>query len=253
MDPGDEEDEDGRYNDDDVDDHLDFLLFLVQLDGGDEVDEEGSNDGQSTARKEDEPKDLQHLSVIQVVVDISLEAGGEANGRYKNRGDQDEDRDADDGEEAESLLGCDFVLNLDFFLQSSLLQTDVRLHSDWQHDGAAGGNLGEGFSFRLLLEQGEEGAVRDEDRHEQEETPFSGEENNQESSDNPRDEAREDVSQALDLLSNIRRLEGIMSSDHHRDGTPGEQDIRYEPTSFLWQTVSVAVAENLLLLPGNEE
>ena len=188
--------------------------------------------------------------MIQVVVDISLQAGGEANGRYKNRGDQDEDRDADDGQETESLLSCDFVLNIDFFLQSSLLQTDVRLHGDRQHDGAEGGNLGECLSLRLLLEQGEEGAVRDEDRHEQEEAPLSGEENNQESSDNPRDEAREDVSQALDLLSKISRLEGIKSRDHHRDGAPGEQADWDDPTSFLWQTVSVAVAENLLLLPG---
>ena len=193
---------------------------------------------------------MQHLSVVQVVVDVSLEAGGEVNGHYKSRGDQDEDGDVDDGEEAESLLGCDSVLNLDFFLQSSLLQTDVRLHGDRQHDGAAGGNLGECLSLRLLLKQGEEGAVRDEDRHEQEEAPLSGEENNQESSDNPRDEAREDVSQALDLLSKISRLEGIKSRDHHRDGAQGEQDVRYEPSSLLWQTIAVAIAENLLLLPG---
>merc|ERR1712020_628054 len=86
---GDDEDEDGRYNDGDVDDHLDSLMVLVQLDGGDEVDEEGGNDGQSTAREEDELKDLQHLSVVQVVVDVSLEAGGEVNGCYKSRGDQD--------------------------------------------------------------------------------------------------------------------------------------------------------------------
>ena len=46
------------------------MLFLAQLDGWNEVDEEGSNDGQSTAGKEDGPKDLQHLSVVQVVVDV---------------------------------------------------------------------------------------------------------------------------------------------------------------------------------------
>ena len=166
ADPGDDEDENGRYNDDNVDDHLGCLLVPAQLDGGDEVDEEGSNDGQSTAREEDEPKDLQHLSVVQVVVDVSLEAGGEVNGHYKSRGDQDEDGDVDDGVEAEDLLGGDSVLNLDFFLQSSLLQADIRLHGDWHHDGAARGNLDESFSLRLLFKVREEGAVRDEDRHE---------------------------------------------------------------------------------------
>ena len=92
------------------------MLFLAQLDGGDEVDEEGTQDGQSTAREEDELKDLQHLSVVQVVVDVSLEAGRKVNGRCKSRGDQDEEGDVDDGEEAECLFGCDSVLSLDFFL-----------------------------------------------------------------------------------------------------------------------------------------
>ena len=57
--------------------------------------------------------------------------------------------------------------------------------------------------------------------------------------------------QALNPLGNISRLEGIKGRDHHGDGAQGEQDDWDEPTSFLWQTVSVAVAENLLLLPGN--
>ena len=96
------------------------MVFLTQLDGGDEEDEEGTHDGQSRAREEDEPKDLQHLSVVQVVVDVSLEASQKVNGRHKSRGDQDEGGDVDDGEEAESLLGCDSVLNINFFLQSSL-------------------------------------------------------------------------------------------------------------------------------------
>ena len=225
------------------------MVFLTQLDGGYEEDEEGTHDGQNRAREEDEPKDLQHLSVVQVVVDVSLEASQKVNGRHKSRGDQDEGGDVDDGEEAESLLGCDSVLNINFFLQSSLLQTDVRLHGDRHHDGAAGGKFSECLSLRLHLEQGDKGAVCDEDRHEQEEAPLSSEENNQKSCDNPRDEAREDVSQALNLLSNISRLEGIKSSDHHRDGAQGEQADWNEPTSFLWQTISVAVAENLLLFP----
>ena len=70
ADPEDDEDEDGHYKDNDVDDHLGYLLLLAQLDGWDEVDEEGAHDGQSTAREEDGPKDLQHLSVVQVVVDV---------------------------------------------------------------------------------------------------------------------------------------------------------------------------------------
>ena len=73
-----------------------------------------------------------------------------------------------------------------------------------------------------------------------EEAAFSGEENKQESSDNPRDEAREDVSQALNPLRNISRLAGIQNSDHHRDGASVEQDNWDEPTRFLWQTISVA-------------
>ena len=227
------------------------MLVPAQLDGGDEVDEEGTHDGQSTAWEEDRPKDLHHLSVVQVVVDVSLQDGGEVDGRYESRGDQDEGGDVDDGEEAESLLGCDSVLNRDFFLQSSLLQTDVRLHGDRHHDGAAGGKLGECLCLRLLLETKEEGAAGDEDRHEQEEAPLSGEENNQESSDHPRYEAREDVGQALDLLSNRIRLVGIQSSDHHRDGAPGEQADWDEPTSYLRQTISVAIAGNLLFLPRN--
>ena len=88
ADPGDDEDENGRYNDDNVDDHLDSFLVPIQLDGGDEVDEEGSDDGQITAREEDELKDLQHLRVVQVVVDVSPKAGGEVDLRYKSRGDQ---------------------------------------------------------------------------------------------------------------------------------------------------------------------
>ena len=59
------------------------------------------------------------------------------------------------------------------------------------------------------------------------------------------------MSQALDLLSYISRLEGIVSSDHHRDGAPGEQDDWDEPTSFLWKTITIPIAENLLLLPSN--
>ena len=73
-----------------------------------------------------------------------------------------------------------------------------------------------------------------------EEAAFSGEENKQESSDNPRDEAREDVSEALNPLRNISRQVGIQSSDHHRDGASVEQDNWDEPTRFLWQTISVA-------------
>ena len=73
-----------------------------------------------------------------------------------------------------------------------------------------------------------------------EEAAFSGEENKQESSDNPRDKAREDVSEALNPLRNISRLVGIQSSDHHRDGASVEQDNWDEPTRFLWQTISVA-------------
>ena len=79
----------------------------------------------------------------------------------------------------------------------------------------------------------------------------AGEENNQDSSDNPGDEARKDVSQDLNLLSNISCLKGIKTSDHHRDGAPGEQDDWDDLSSFLWQTVVVTVTENLLLLPGN--
>ena len=59
------------------------------------------------------------------------------------------------------------------------------------------------------------------------------------------------MSQALHLLSNISRLEGIQSSGNHRDGAQGEQGDWDEPTNFLWQTIAVAIAENLLLLPGN--
>ena len=227
------------------------MLVPAQLDGGDEVDEEGSDDGQTAAREEDEEKDLQHLSVVQVVVDISLEAGGEVNGRYKSRGDQDEGGDVDDGEEAESLLGRDFVLNLEFFLESSVLQTDVRLHGDRHHDGAAGVNLGERLSLRFLLEAGDEGAVSDEDRQEQEEAPLSGEKSDQDSSDNPGDEAREDVSQSLEPLSNSSRLEGIKGSDHHRDGAPGEKEAWYDLTNFLCETVAITVTENFLIIPGN--
>ena len=116
VESGDDEDEDGRYDDDDVDDHLGCLMVLAQLDGWDEVDEERSDDGQSTAWEEDGPKDLQHLSVVQIVVDVSLEAGRKVNGRCKSRGDQDEEGDVDDGEEAECLFGCYSVLSLDFFL-----------------------------------------------------------------------------------------------------------------------------------------
>ena len=72
------------------------MLVLGQLDGGNEVDEEGGDDGQGTAGEEDGPKDLQHLSVVQVIVDVSLEAGGKVNGCYESRGDQDEDSDVDD-------------------------------------------------------------------------------------------------------------------------------------------------------------
>ena len=86
-----------------------------------------------------------------------------------------------------------------------------------------------------------------------EEAAFSGEENKQESSDNPRDEAREDVSHTFKLLSKISRLEGIKCSDDHRDGAPGEQGPWDEPSSFLRQTISVAIAENLLLLPRNDD
>ena len=59
------------------------------------------------------------------------------------------------------------------------------------------------------------------------------------------------MSQALNLLSNICGLEGIKSSDDYRDGAHGEQDDGNEPTSFLWQTITLAIAENLLPLPGN--
>ena len=59
------------------------------------------------------------------------------------------------------------------------------------------------------------------------------------------------MSQALNLLSNISGLEGIKSSDDYRVGAHGEQDDGNEPTSFLWQTVPLAITENLLFFPRN--
>ena len=61
VEPRHDGDEDGGNDDDGVQDHLDGQTLSLQADGGEEIDEKGAEDGETTARKDDEPEDLQHL------------------------------------------------------------------------------------------------------------------------------------------------------------------------------------------------
>ena len=59
------------------------------------------------------------------------------------------------------------------------------------------------------------------------------------------------MSQRLNLLSNSSGLEGIETSDDHRDGAPGQQGDWDDLSSLLWHAISDTITQNLLFLPGN--
>ena len=139
----------------------------------------------------------------------------------------------------------DSVFCLKLLCNSSFLVADLLLHQDRHiHRTEAGGEFGAGLTDISNLR--EEDGVGDEDEEQQHDTPFLGKENNQQTSNNPRDEAGEDVSRGLQLVIELESIEG---GNDHGDDAPAEEEDGDEPPDVFRQAVPIGVTQVLLLLP----